>query len=98
METYLLVNGSEVGFTGTPPPPPPAGFTTIFGFNHNNDTFYQSIAGRKWVFNNRAPCVREYGTTGLSNGDTFNVSTSVAPEKRVVYSFKEDSGGYSSAQ
>jgi hypothetical protein len=62
---------------------------TIFGFNTEGATTYQTIAGRMARFSGRAPCVRVFNSSRMPAG--FNISTTVAPEKRASYSFK--SGG-----
>lgn len=67
----------------------PGKITTIFGFNYNNATTYQTIAGRKGQFNNRVPCVRVYNSSRMPS--RYNLGSSVVVEKRVSYSFK--SGG-----
>lgn len=65
----------------------PTPVTTLFGYNWNNkDTANQTIAGRKAWFTNRVPMVRVYGTAGQVG--SFDVSTSVAVEKRVCWTFK----------
>jgi hypothetical protein len=61
--------------------------TTIFGYNYNSDTSYQTIAGRKAQFGGRVPCVRIYN--GGRMPSTFSISTNVAQEKRAAYSFKD---------
>ena len=63
------------------------GGQTKFGFNYNSDTSYQTIAGRKSMFNNRVPCVRIYNT-GLMPS-TFSISQNIAQEKCASWSFKE---------
>jgi hypothetical protein len=63
---------------------------TIFGYNWNNrDTTYQTIAGRKARFSDRVPCVRIYNSSRMPA--KFDISSSIAQEKRASYSFK--SGG-----
>lgn len=68
------------------------GGATKFGYNyHPASGFYQSIAGRKAMFNNRVPCVREYGSSPSQT--TWNVSVNTAQEKCVCYSFQGDPAG-----
>lgn len=65
---------------------------TIFGFNTNEgDTFNQTLAGRQAWFQGRAPMVRRYNSGYI--GTSFPITTAVAPEKRVAYSFKADASG-----
>ncbi|HEU5026605.1 MAG TPA: hypothetical protein VFV01_16940 [Spirillospora sp.] len=63
-----------------------ASVTTIFGYNYNSDSSFQTIAGRKAQFSNRVPCVRIYSGGRMSS--TFSISANTAQEKRAAYSFK----------
>lgn len=69
---------------------PKAPVTTIFGYNTNESGAPLSSRLVKW--DNRAPMVRRYNGGYLTSG-TFNITTSVAPEKRVCYSVKADGSG-----
>ena len=79
----------DPGDPDPPPPPPPPPNGTIYGYNYNSDTSFQTIAGRKAKFGGRNPCPRIY--TG-SNGHPTSFSAAVADEKRVSWSFKAGGG------
>jgi hypothetical protein len=81
-------NSNEDSATPNASADPP--ISTIFGYNTNDDGAPLSSRLVKW--DNRAPCVRRYNSSFLSSG-TFNITTAVAPEKRVAYSFKANSSG-----
>lgn len=74
---------------------PPVETTTMFGYNYNSDTSYQTVAGRKAKFSNRVPVLRVYSPNTLQS--SFNVTTATAGEKRACTSFKAG-GSFSSAQ
>lgn len=88
----VYVDPVDPGDPDPPPPPPPPSSETIYGYNQNDDTTYQTIAGRKLKLGGRNPCPRVYtGATG--HPATFSVSSAIMTEKRVCWSFKADPGG-----
>lgn len=62
---------------------------TIFGFDTNETD--SLLSKRLGWWNGRAPCVRRYNSAFI--GTSFPITTAVAPEKRVSYSFKADGSG-----
>jgi hypothetical protein len=74
---------------------PPVQTGTMFGYNFNSDTTYQTVAGRRSKFGNRTPVIRIYQPNTLSAN--FGVTTATAVEKRACTSYKAG-GGFSSTQ
>jgi hypothetical protein len=81
------ISAASAEVEGTPAVPQSS---TIFGYNTNEDGATLSSRLVKW--DNRAPMVRRYLSTYLTSG-TFGITTAIAPEKRVAYSFKADGSG-----
>jgi hypothetical protein len=71
------------------PDPVPTNGATIFGYNTAAEA---PLSSRLVKWNNRAPCVRRYNGGFLSSG-SFDITTAIAPEKRVSYSVKVNGSG-----
>lgn len=88
-----IVSGNTGPFTAPVRATPIATATnisTIFGYNTDDAA---PLSERLAHWNNRAPIVRRYSGGGYGITANFQITTAVAPEKRVCYSTKADASG-----